>query len=130
MKIFDEIIIQGLKATAIIGILDWERETKQNLIFDIKIECDVSKAIQTEDVAFTLDYAKVSADVIDYVQNSNFQLIETLSEKVAELILSDLRVESVDIKLDKGKIVEGVDSVGIRIKRNRHWMLNKDTKWT
>ncbi len=115
----DTIFLNGLCIDTIIGIYEWERSTKQTLIFDIAMAFDINKAAQTDDIQYTLDYKKVSDRVIEFVQNTQFYLIERLISEVAELILTEFNLTWVQIKLNKrGAVGKDID-VGIIIERGK-----------
>ena len=60
----DIIFLGGLEITTIIGIYDWERETKQTIVLDIEMACDIHKAAQSDAIEDTLDYKSVSKSII------------------------------------------------------------------
>ena len=73
----DIIFLGGLQIETIIGIYDWERETKQTVILDIEMAWDIQKAAETDDIQHTLDYKAVSKRIIAFVEASNYFLVET-----------------------------------------------------
>lgn len=119
----DIVYIKGLKADAIIGIFDWERKNKQRLVIDLEMDWDFTKAGKSDAIDDALDYAGVSEAVIEYVENTDFQLLETLVEKIAILVIEKFGVEKVGINLDKGAVVDHVDHVGVKIVRDKSWFL-------
>lgn len=100
-----------------IGVWKWEKAITQILVLDIDLATDISNAAASDDLKDTLDYKKVSERVIDYAQANQFDLIETLVERLAEMILDEFNVSWVRIKLDKGGAVKNVKHVGIMIER-------------
>jgi len=119
----DKVYIKGLKADTIIGILDWERLNKQTLVIDLEMDWDFSEASKTDNIEFALDYSAVSVAVIGLVESTDFQLLETLVEKIAFLVIGDFGVEKVHISLDKGAVVDKVSHVGVDIVRDKSWFL-------
>ena len=83
----DKIFIHALKAEAIIGIFDWERQVKQTVIVDIEISADTFKAALTDSIDDTLNYKRVAKRVLAFVESSHFHLVETLAEHLAMLVL-------------------------------------------
>ena len=113
----DMIFLSGLEIDTIIGIYDWERQQKQTLIIDIEMAFDITKAAETDDIQYALDYKTVSDRVINFVQNSQFFLVERLISELAELIRTEFNVPWVKITLNKkGAIGKGID-VGVIIER-------------
>lgn len=115
----DTIFINELTAHAIIGIYDWERQIKQRLVFDIEMGCDIAKAAATDAIEDTLNYKAVAKRVTQFVEDSSFGLIESLIERVAEIILNEFPTPWVRITLNKVGAVRGSKSVGIKIERHK-----------
>lgn len=113
----DTIYIHGLHCPCVIGVWKWEKAITQTLVLDIDLATDISKAAQSDKLNDTLDYKKVADSVIEYAQANQFDLIETLIERLAEMILAEFDVPWVRIKLDKGGAVKSVKHVGILIER-------------
>ena len=113
----DIVFIEGLTAEAIIGCLAWERRVKQKLVLDIEMNTDCQRAAQTDAIAGTLDYAAVSDRVLGFIQESSFQLIETLAENVAKLILQEFSCQQVKIRLKKPGALPAAQTVGVIIER-------------
>ncbi len=113
----DIIFLGGLEIKTIIGIYDWERETKQNVIFDIEMAYDIKKAAISDDINDTLDYKAVSKRIISFVEESQFFLVEKLIEEVASIILNEFNVCWVRISLNKKGAISGASDVGIIIER-------------
>ena len=113
----DIIFLGGLEATTIIGIYDWERETKQTLVFDIEMAFDIKKAAETDDIQHTLDYKTVSERVVSFVEHSEFYLVEKLIEEVAQIILTEFNTPWIKISLNKRGAISRAKDVGIIIER-------------
>jgi len=119
----DTIFIHGLKAEAIIGIFDWERQVKQTVLLDIEMSADIRRAALTDSIDDTLNYKRVAKRVLAFLEASEFHLVETLSEHVAMLVLAEFDVASVRITLAKPGAVRSSKDVGIIISRNREDLL-------
>jgi len=113
----DIIYIRELKIDTVIGIYGWERQIKQTVVFDIEMATDISKAAATDSIEHTLNYKAVAKRLIDFVNSSDFQLVEKLIEQVAEIILSEFSVPWVRVQLNKRGAVRGARDVGIIIER-------------
>lgn len=113
----DIVFIQGLKIDCVIGIYDWERKIRQDIILDIEMGFDIKPAAKTDHIDQTLDYKAVSKRLIRFVQASEFQLVETLAERITEIILNEFGVQKVKLTLNKGEAVTGAKGVGVIIKR-------------
>jgi dihydroneopterin aldolase len=113
----DIIFLGGLEIETIIGIYDWERETKQTVILDIEMAFDIQKAAETDDIQYTLDYKTVSKRIFSFVEDSQFFLVEKLISEIADLIRHEFKVSWVRIKLNKKGAIRGASDVGIIIER-------------
>jgi len=113
----DTIFLSDLRIETVIGIFDWERKIKQTVIFDLEMGADIKKAAGSDHIDDTLDYKAVAKRVIQFVEESEFQLVETLAEKVAQLILDEFQVPWIRLKLNKSGAIRGASGVGILIER-------------
>jgi len=115
----DIIFLNDLRVDTVIGIYDWERRIKQTVIFDFEMGADIRKAAASDHIDDTLNYKAVAKRVIEFVGSSEFQLVETLAEKVAQLILDEFEVPWLRLKLNKVGAVRYARDVGIIIERGR-----------
>lgn len=113
----DIIFLRGLSIETVIGIYDWERTIKQTVILDLDMAADIRKAAASDDIADTLDYKAVSKRVISFVEESEFFLVETLAEKVTQIIIEEFGVPWVRLTLNKKGAIRGASDVGILIER-------------
>ena len=115
----DIVFIRELKVDTLVGIYDWERRLRQHVILDIEMAADIARAAKSDKIEDTLDYKAVTKRVAQFVHDAEFGLVETLAEKVAELILKEFQVPWVKITLNKPGAVSGTKSVGVVIERGR-----------
>ena len=115
----DIIFIRDLRIDAVIGIYDWERAIKQTLSFDIEMATDIAKSAASDRIDDTLNYKAVAKAVIAFVEASEFLLVETLIERVAELIQTEFDVPWLRLTLNKGGAVRGAQGVGVIIERGQ-----------
>ncbi len=113
----DTIFVTDLRIEAIVGIWDWERALPQTVSVDLEMATDISRAAASDDISETLDYRAVSKRVTSFVQESKFQLIETMAEKVAGLVREEFGVAWVRVSVHKPLAVRGSRDVGITIER-------------
>lgn len=83
----DVIQLQGVKAFGFHGVLEHEKINGQEFIVDVRIETNFDAAVDTDDVALTINYAEVAQDVVDSVTGERFDLIETLADHIAQKII-------------------------------------------
>jgi dihydroneopterin aldolase len=115
----DTIFLTGLTAECIIGIWDWERKIKQKVVIDLEMGTDIRKAAASDHIDDTLDYKKVSKRLLQFVSESEFQLVETLIDRIAQIILTEFNVPVVKVRLNKQGALRGSRDVGIVIERRR-----------
>ncbi len=113
----DIIFLSDLRIETVIGVFDWEREIKQTVVFDLQMGADIRKAAASDQLEDTLDYKSVAKRIIDFVGGSEFQLVETLAERVADIILTEFEVPWVRVQLNKQGAVRGARDVGVIIER-------------
>lgn len=113
----DIIFLTDLRIETVIGVFDWEREIKQTVVFDLQMGADIRKAASSDALQDTLDYKSVAKRIIDFVEASEFQLVETLAERVAEIIRNEFNVPWVRVQLNKQGAVRGARDVGVIIER-------------
>ena len=115
----DIVFIRELKVDTLVGIYDWERRLRQHVILDIEMGADIARAAKSDKIEDTLDYKAVAKRVIQFVHDAEFGLVETLAEKVAEIIMQEFQVPWVKITLNKPGAVSGSKSVGVAIERGK-----------
>ena len=113
----DIIYLKDLRIDTIVGIYEWERRTRQTVIFDIEMDADISKAASSDAIEDTLNYKAVAKRIISFVEGSECQLIETLAERVADILLREFKVPWLRLGLNKQGAVRGVRDVGVIIER-------------
>ena len=118
----DKIFIHALKAEAIIGIYDWERQVRQTVLIDIELAADVRKAALTDSIEDTLNYKRVAKRILAFVEGSQFHLVETLAEHVAMLVLDEFGISWVRITLSKPGAVRSSRDVGVSVERDRQML--------
>jgi dihydroneopterin aldolase len=113
----DIIFIRDLRIDTLIGIYDWERAIKQTLSFDLEMGTDIARAAANDCIDDTLNYKAVAKRVIAFVESSEFQLVETLAERVAELVRTEFALPWLRLTVNKGGAVRGAKGVGVIIER-------------
>ena len=113
----DIVYIRDLRAETGIGVYEWERGIRQTVVLDLEMASDISRAASSDQIGDALDYATLSATVHDFVEGSEFRLIETLAEQVAELIMREFGVSWLRLRLSKPGAVPQAEDVGVIIER-------------
>jgi len=115
----DTVFIEDLRIETVIGIYDWERQIRQVVALDLEMAFDNRKPAASDRIEDTLDYKKVAKRVIAFVEGSSFQLVETLAERIAQLILEEFALAWVRVSVNKPGAIRGSRDVGVTIERTR-----------
>ena len=115
----DIIYLSDLRIDTVIGVWEWDRRVRQTVSLDIEMATDIRQAAASDALEDTLDYKAVAKRVIAFVEESRFQLVETLAERVAQLILDEFPVPWVRLRLNKPGAIRGARDVGVLIERGR-----------
>ncbi len=113
----DIVYIRNLEIETVIGIYDWERKIRQKVTIDLDMAFDIRKAASSDAIEDTLDYKAVAKRLISFVESSEFQLIETLAEQIAKIVLNEFKVSRLKLTLGKPGAVTGARDVGVIIER-------------
>lgn len=113
----DIIFLHGIRVETLIGIWDWERRIRQTVEIDLDMSADVRRAAETDTVDDTLNYKKVSKRIQAFVADSEFQLVETLAERIAKIINDEFGVAWVRVRVNKPGAIRGARDVGVLIER-------------
>ncbi len=115
----DIVFIRELRIETVIGIYDWEREIKQPVVFDLEMGADIARAASSDSIENTLDYKAVSKRLIEFVEASEFKLVETLAERCAAIVIDEFGVPWVRLSLNKIGAVSAARDVGVIIERGK-----------
>lgn len=113
----DIIYLRDLRIDTVIGIYGWERQVKQTIVLDLEMATDIKKAADSDKIEDTLNYKAVAKRLIDFVSHSEFELVETLAERITEVVLTEFNVPWLRLQLNKKGAVRGARDVGIIIER-------------
>ena len=115
----DIIFLHDLRVETIIGIWDWERRIRQTVTIDLDMAADIRRAAETDKVDDTLNYKLVAKRVQQFVAESEFELVETLAERIAAIVTGEFRVPWVRVRVSKPGAIRGARDVGVLIERGQ-----------
>jgi dihydroneopterin aldolase/D-erythro-7,8-dihydroneopterin triphosphate epimerase len=115
----DKIYIRDLALRCIIGLYPEERTNKQDVLINIAMETDLRAAGKSDALTDTVDYKAIKIAILDFVEKSGFNLIESLAEGIAAICLKDKRVQDVTVTIDKPGALRFARSVAVEITRSR-----------
>ena len=112
----DIIFLNGMAVETLVGVYEWERQHSQTLYLDLQVGI-VENSQRNDDLNLTLSYADIATSVRKELALQTFQLLESVGEHVAEVLLQQAGVLQVTVKVTKPGILAGVREVGIQITR-------------
>lgn len=115
----DKIFLSSLNVECIVGIWEWERRVRQTVIVDLEMAADIRRAAASDAIEDTIDYKKVSKRLQAFIGESQFHLVETLTERIAQVVVTEFGVTWVKVRLNKQGAIRGARDVGIEIERRR-----------
>lgn len=115
----DRIYIRDLALRCVIGLYPEERTNKQDIIINVMMETDLRAAGKSDALEDTVDYKAIKLAILDFVENSSFNLIESLAEGIAAICLKNQRVQSATITIDKPGALRFARSVAVEVTRSR-----------
>jgi 7,8-dihydroneopterin aldolase/epimerase/oxygenase len=117
----DAIILTGLRAQAHHGVYDFEREAGQPFVVDATVWLDLSRASSGDDLSSTLHYGELAAEIVASVESDPVDLIETVAERVARVVLGHEQAQAVEVTVHKPEAPIAVPfaDVAVRIYRER-----------
>lgn len=117
--ITDQIFIQNLLIPAKIGVFEHEKRAPQVIAVDITLTVDTRAAALSGLLQDTLDYKQLTDQIAAHCLAQHIELVETLAQQLADICLTDHRVQDVTICLGKPQAIAQAASVGVRIHRHR-----------
>ncbi len=114
----DIIYLHDLKVDCVIGVWEWERRIRQTLTIDLDMATDIRKSASTDDLKDTLSYKDVAKSVQSFVEQSEYQLVETLAEHIAEKLLDEFKIPWCRVRINKFGAVRSAGDVGVIIERS------------
>jgi FolB domain-containing protein len=116
----DKVIIKNLLARGIIGVNDWERKRAQNILINITMLTDTSRAGQTDSLDDCVNYSTMSKRVLAHAESINRLTVEALANDLAKICLEEKGVQKVIVRVEKPGAVRFAESVGVEIERSRN----------
>lgn len=113
----DTIFLRDLRIRTIVGIWEWERRMPQVVSLDLDMATDIRKAAGSDHIDDTLDYKAVTRRIKSFVGDSRFNLIETMAEQIAGIIVTEFGVPWVRVAVHKPWAICGSRDVGVVIER-------------
>jgi len=115
----DRIFIRDLAIRCIIGVEEYERREKQEVLAQISLDVDLRRAGRTDDLADSVDYSSLKKQILQATESSHFRLLEALAQCIADECLKQSKVECVRVAVEKPCALRFARTVGVEIVRHR-----------
>ena len=115
----DTILVRDLRVEVLIGIHKRERHVAQVVSIDLDIGIPGTTVFATDKVADTIDYEQVALRIKALAGTGHFRLVETFADRVAKLLIDDLKAPWVKVSAAKIGILSNAKFVGVSIERGK-----------
>ena len=117
----DRITLTGLRASAFHGVFEHERANGQLFLLDVVVHLSLAEAGRSDALGATVHYGELAEAIVTAVERDPVDLIETVAERVATLVLGFPRVQLVEVTVHKpsAPITVPFDDVSVTIVRER-----------
>jgi FolB domain-containing protein len=115
----DQTFVKDLLVRGVIGITDQERAQPQDILINITLMGDTSKAAESDAIDDCINYRTVAKKVFAYVEKARRHTVEALAGDLAKLCLEENGVEVARIRVEKLGAVRFSRSVGVEIERSK-----------
>lgn len=90
------------------------------MLLDIEIDYDFARPATSDAIADAVDYGAIAAGVTEMIQKKRFQLLETMAEQTAVMLLNRIpEVTTVRLEIRKPAAVPAAACSFVRIVRTR-----------
>jgi dihydroneopterin aldolase len=117
----DQITLTGLRAIGHHGVFDFEKANGQEFIVDLTVWTDFAAAAATDDLENTIHYGVLAEEVVSAVERDPVDLIETVAERIASIVLEHKAASAVRVTIHKpsAPITVPFADVAVTITRSR-----------
>jgi FolB domain-containing protein len=115
----DQVFIRDLLVRGIIGINDWEREKPQDILINVTITADLSKAGESDNISDSINYRTIAKKAQTQAETAQRLTVEALAADIAKLCLEVPGVLKARVRVEKPNAVRFARSVGVEIERSK-----------
>jgi len=113
----DILFLRDFRLEIIIGVYEWERKAPQPVLIDLEIGLYDHKAGHSDDIRDTIHYGNVAERIREFAASQHFHLVETLGERIADIVRNEFGAPWVRVTVRKQAILRGVKELGIIVER-------------
>jgi 7,8-dihydroneopterin aldolase/epimerase/oxygenase len=112
--------LHNLRIDCIIGVYEHERVETQPVFVDVEVDYDFAAAAMSDAIEHAVDYGGIASMVTELAQARRFQLLETMAEEMAALLLDRLsQIQRVRLEIRKPEAVPAAANSFVRVERER-----------
>ena len=115
----DKIIIRDLLLRAVIGLNDWERKDRQDILINLTLYTKKRAHIAHDDAAHILNYRTIAKAIIAHVEQSTYYTVEALADAIARICVVEHDATRAVVRVEKPGALRFARSVGVEIERER-----------
>lgn len=113
----DQVFIRDLSVRGIIGIHDWERQVRQEIIINLSLFGDFSKASESDQIEDCINYQSLAEKIAAHAESAQRFTVEALAADLADICLAEPNVHKVRVRVEKPGAIQFTRSVGVEIER-------------
>ncbi|CAG8451784.1 9352_t:CDS:2 [Acaulospora colombiana] len=113
----DKIIIKNLAVRSIVDVDAWERVKCQPILINLAIEKSISKAGETDEFSFAIDYREITKAVTKFAEESTHKSVEALADGIAQICVKEFNVPRVSVRVENPRALLRATSAGAEIAR-------------
>ena len=111
-----KVIVKDLILLISVGIHQFEKQKKQKVKFNLVITTDPNLK---SDIKSIVNYENVINDIKKITEKKHFELLESLSENIFDVIFKNKRIKKVKLQIEKLDIIKETKSVGIEVVKTK-----------
>ena len=120
----DYIAIDRLLVRGILGLHEWERRSRQDILVSVVLYADLTRIGASDDVGDGVDYSDVKRRIMTHVEGAERLTVEALATDIAGLCLGYAPVTRVVVRIQKPSAERFARSVAVQIERTKEMMLS------
>lgn len=114
----DQVVIEGLRCKACVGVTAAERRKPQRLVLDITFRLPLARAGTYDHLEATVDYAAAAKTAQQVAAAKPYRLVEAVAESIVAALLKQFPVvPTIELRVRKFS-VSAADAVGVCITRH------------
>lgn len=113
------VFIERLELMGSIGVYEHEHRDRQPVVISLNLNVVDTYDGASDKLIDVYDYDIAIRAIRETVEAGHYNLIETLAEAIAQLVLTDDRVASARVRIEKPAVLTACQSIGIEIERGK-----------